>query len=69
MEFLTISEFAKAIGVAEVTLRQWDKSGKLKPHHRMPGGKRVYSSEQVEGYFQCFSHPTDRVNKAADVAN
>lgn len=51
MSFFSISEFAKAIGVAETTLRKWDKDGKLIPHHRMPGGKRVYSSEQVDDYF------------------
>lgn len=63
MVFLTITEFAKEIGVAEVTLRKWDKEGKLKPHHRMPGGKRIYSSEQVEGYFKCFSRQFDNCNR------
>lgn len=40
MEFLRISDFAKAIGVSTDTLRIWDKKGVLKPHHLMPNGTR-----------------------------
>lgn len=52
MEFLSVGEFAKAIGVTIKTLRNWDKSGKLKPHHRTVGGQRVYTEDQIEEYFQ-----------------
>lgn len=52
MEFLSVGEFAKAIGVTIKTLRNWDKSGKLKPHHRTVGGQRVYTEEQIEEYFE-----------------
>ncbi|WP_416387362.1 MerR family DNA-binding transcriptional regulator [Caminicella sporogenes] len=31
MKYYTIGEFAKLIGKAQQTLRNWDKSGKLKP--------------------------------------
>lgn len=61
MGFLSIKEFAKEIGVTEQTLRNWDKSGKLKPHHRTPSGYRIYSREQVNGYFECFSKPEDKI--------
>lgn len=50
-KFLTIKEFASAIGVHEQTLRTWDKEGKLKPHHVTMGGHRLYSSEQIDDYF------------------
>ena len=55
MEFYTIKEFSEKIGVHENTLRRWDKSGKLAPHHKTFGGHRVYSSEQVEAYFKIFN--------------
>lgn len=48
--FLTSSEFAAIIGVHIQTLRNWDTSGKLKPHHKTPGGRRMYSREQAETY-------------------
>ena len=50
MKYLTAPEFAKQIGVHEQTVRMWDKNGKLKPHHKTPGGKRLYSEEQVQKY-------------------
>jgi len=49
-EYMSVSEFANRVGVAVSTLYNWDKSGKLKPHHRTIGGKRVYSSGQVQAY-------------------
>ncbi len=45
--FYSISDFAKQIGVSVYTLRYWEKTGKFMPHHKTPGGKRMYSDEQV----------------------
>lgn len=47
---MSVGEFAREIGVTIQTLRNWDNSGKLKPHHRTIGGQRIYSVEQVEDY-------------------
>jgi excisionase family DNA binding protein len=55
MEFYSTKEFADLIGVHENTLRRWDKTGKLTPHHRTIGGHRVYSQEQVDNYFKVFN--------------
>ncbi len=38
MEFILIGEFAKKIGVTIQTLRNWDKTGKLKPSHISKSG-------------------------------
>lgn len=35
------------IGRTPQTLRNWDKSGKLKPHHKGSNGYRYYSKEQL----------------------
>lgn len=48
--YLTSSEFAKAIGIHIQTLRHWDKTGKLKPHHKTPGGKRFYTRNQINTF-------------------
>lgn len=43
----TISEFAKKIGVNVKTLRNWDKSGKLKPII-LPSGHRRYTDDHLK---------------------
>lgn len=49
-EFMTISDFAKAIGISQNTIRKWEAKGLLIPHHKTPGGRRLYSQEQVDAY-------------------
>ena len=36
------------VGVTPQTLRNWDKSGKLNPHHTAENGYRYYSDEQLK---------------------
>ena len=47
-EYMSISEFAEVVGVSQSTLRNWDRSGKMCPHHRTIGGQRVYAREQAD---------------------
>ena len=47
MEYYTINKFAKIIGVTSQTLRNWDRSGKLHPHHTSSNGYRYYSEDQL----------------------
>lgn len=37
----------KILGVSAQTLRNWDNSGKLHPHHTSSNGYRYYSHEQL----------------------
>ncbi len=46
----SIGEFAKKIGVSIQTLRDWDKSGKLKPAYRSKGNHRYYSEDQLNEF-------------------
>ncbi|MBR0080493.1 MAG: IS607 family transposase [Synergistaceae bacterium] len=46
-KYYSIHSFSKILGVTPQTLRNWDKSGKLKPHHTTKSGYRYYSSEQL----------------------
>ena len=45
--YYTIHRFAKLVGVTPQTLRNWDKLGKLKPHHTTTSGYRYYSQQQL----------------------
>ena len=47
-----IGEFAKRIGVIIQTLREWDKSGKLKPEFRSKGRHIYYSDNQLNEILQ-----------------
>ena len=51
-QYMTIATFAKRIGVHPQTIRSWEKSGRLKPHHKTLGGSRRYSEEQVQMVLQ-----------------
>ena len=47
MRYFTINKFSQMVGVTPQTLRNWDKVGKLKPHHTAENGYRYYSEEQL----------------------
>ena len=46
-KYYSINEFSKILGVSAQTLRNWDSSGKLHPHHTSSNGYRYYSHEQL----------------------
>lgn len=46
-EYYSINKFAKILGVTPQTLRNWDRSGKLHPHHTSANGYRYYSRDQL----------------------
>lgn len=47
MKYYSIGEFAGLIGKTQQTLRNWDKSGYLKPAYVAPSGFRYYSEIQL----------------------
>ena len=46
--YLKVKEVAKILGVTPLTLRNWDKSGKLKAYRNPINNYRVYKSEDIE---------------------
>ncbi len=50
MKYYSIGDFAELIGVTRQTLRNWDKTGKLKPSHTGNSGYRYYSQQQLQYY-------------------
>ena len=59
MAYYTIHKFSKLVSVSPQTLRNWDRSGKLCPHHRSDSGYRYYSEEQVREVLK-LPNPTKR---------
>jgi CheY-like chemotaxis protein len=51
-DVLTISEAADFLGVSTATLRNWDRSGKLKPRRHPQNGYRIYLHEDLEALLQ-----------------
>ena len=49
-KFYSIHVFSKILGVTPQTLRNWDRLGKLKPHHTAANGHRYYSQEQLDDF-------------------
>src|SRR6266498_1587365 len=46
-EYLTVSEAADFLGVSPWTLRNWDKSGRLKPSRHPKNGYRIYRRQDL----------------------
>lgn len=46
-KYYTIHQFSKMLGISAQTLRNWDNTNKLKPHHTTESGYRYYSDEQL----------------------
>lgn len=66
---LTAPQFAKAIGVAERTLKRWADGGKLPPAFRQPNGRRVYRASQIDDYFNGVYDPSRHELEASDDEN
>lgn len=47
-KYLTIKEAAKFLGVTALTLRNWDKQGKLVAYRHPMNNYRVYRLDQLE---------------------
>ena len=47
-KYYNIKQAAKILGVTPLTLRNWDKRGKLKPYRHPVNNYRVYKTEQLE---------------------
>ncbi len=47
-KYLTVKEVANVLGVTPLTLRNWDKAGKLKAYRNPINNYRVYKPEEIE---------------------
>lgn len=51
-QFFTIQDASRKLGVSVSTLRNWDKSGKLKSQRNPYNGYRIYRQEDIESVLQ-----------------
>lgn len=54
--YLTVTQAAEFLGVAADTLRNWDKSGRLKARRHPMNGYRLYRQEDLEAILRGISH-------------
>jgi len=47
-KYITIKDASKILGVSKITLRNWDKSGKLKAHRHPFNNYRVYKLDDID---------------------
>ena len=57
MKYYSIHEFSKLISRTPQTLRNWDATGKLKPHHTGANGYRYYSHQQLNDVLGVSDYP------------
>lgn len=55
LEFMTVGEAAKKLGVSVRTLQYYDKEGLLSPSARSAGGRRLYTYEDLIALYQIIS--------------
>ncbi|MDP3953800.1 MAG: helix-turn-helix domain-containing protein [bacterium] len=48
-KFLSVNDVAKLLGVTPLTVRNWDKAGKLLAYRNPVNNYRMYKVEDVEG--------------------
>jgi excisionase family DNA binding protein len=53
--YMTIGEAARFLGVTEMTLRRWDKAGKLKPYRNPVNDYRLYRKSELELFLKKIS--------------
>jgi predicted site-specific integrase-resolvase len=47
-KYITIKDASRILGMSKITLRNWDKSGKLKAHRHPFNNYRVYKLEDID---------------------
>ncbi len=51
-KFITIKEASEILGVSKITLRNWDKSGKLVALRHPFNNYRIYKTEDIENIIE-----------------
>ena len=57
-KYITIKQAAAYIGVSPLTLRNWDKHGKLTAYRHPINNYRVYRLDQVELFIRSIESPS-----------
>jgi excisionase family DNA binding protein len=58
--YVTVKEAAAFLGVSEVTLRRWDRAGKLRAQRHPMNDYRLYARKDLERVKRLVERPTER---------
>lgn len=59
-KYFSIKETAKILGVTPLTLRNWDKKGKLKAYRNPINNYRLYKKEDIELFLRKIENKDSR---------
>lgn len=62
MKYITIKQAAKLLHVTPLTLRNWDKTGKLKPYRHPFNKYRFYRLDQIELLLRRLEHSKTKLS-------
>ena len=62
-KYLSIKQAASVIGVTPLTLRNWDKAGKLSSYRNPINNYRYYRLDQIEAFLRQMESSRDRFRK------
>lgn len=62
-KYLSIKQAAAVVGVTTLTLRNWDKGGKLQPYRNPINNYRYYRVDQIEAFLRQMESSRDRFRK------
>ena len=65
-KYITIKNASIILGVSKITLRNWDKSGKLKAHRHPFNNYRVYKIEDIDKVLEMIESDNFIVRKKKD---
>ncbi len=65
-QYITIKEVSTILGVSKITLRNWDKSGKLKAHRHPFNNYRIYKLEDIDKVLEMIENNNSVVKKKKD---
>lgn len=62
-KYITIKTAAKLLHVIPLTLRNWDKNGKLKAYRHPGNNYRVYRLDQIESFLRQLEGSRAKISK------
>lgn len=67
-KYYTIKQAAKILGVTPLTLRNWDRSGKLKPYRHPVNNYRIYKAQELELFLRKIeAHQSSKRKRKIDI--
>ncbi len=65
-KYITIKDASNILGVSKITLRNWDKSGKLKAHRHPFNNYRIYKIDDIDKLLEIIDNNEFIVKKKKD---